>query len=130
MRIGTWNLGGRWSSDHAHVLAELDCDLWLLTEVRPRVVLEGYHQHLTTAPMSESRHWAGISTGSTRWCPASSPPASLTVSLPVSLPVSRYQSATSRRPLTSFGVSRTQSGRGPLGQLCSARTCSGTCSSR
>lgn len=60
MRIGTWNLEGRWSSDHAQVLADLDCDLWLLTEVRPRVVLEGYHQHLTAALMDDARHWAGV----------------------------------------------------------------------
>lgn len=60
MRIGTWNLEGRWSTDHARVLADLDCDLWLLTEVRPRVVLEGYDQHLTAALMDDVRHWAGI----------------------------------------------------------------------
>jgi hypothetical protein len=60
MRIGTWNLEGGWSSDHTHALAAAACDLWLLTEVRPRVTMDGYHQHLTTATTQDGAHWAGI----------------------------------------------------------------------
>lgn len=60
MRIGTWGLAGRWSSEHAEVLADLDCDVWLLSQVRPRVTAEGYHQHLSAGLMGGTNHWAGI----------------------------------------------------------------------
>jgi endonuclease/exonuclease/phosphatase family protein len=33
VRIGTWNLEGRWSAAHRQLLDEEDCDAWLLTEV-------------------------------------------------------------------------------------------------
>lgn len=32
MRIGTWNLAGRWSPDHRDHLLGADCDVWLPTE--------------------------------------------------------------------------------------------------
>ena len=38
MRIGTWNLEGKWSPDHEAVLLHLNCDVLLLTE--PPVVME------------------------------------------------------------------------------------------
>ena len=60
MRIGTWNLEGRWSADHARAMAEASCDIWLLTAVRPRVSLEGYHQHLNDTLIAEGNHWAGL----------------------------------------------------------------------
>lgn len=60
MRIGTWNLEGRWSADHARAMAGARCDVWLLTAIRPRVSLEGYHQHLATALIAEGNHWAGL----------------------------------------------------------------------
>lgn len=62
MRVGVWNLEGSWSADHAHLLAAAECDVWLLTDVRPRVTLEGYHQHLSAAAHDGGRHWAGILT--------------------------------------------------------------------
>jgi hypothetical protein len=36
VRIGTWNLEGRWWPDHLHLLEAAGCDLWLLTEVPRR----------------------------------------------------------------------------------------------
>ena len=42
MRIGTWNLAGRWSAHHAGLLLAADCDVWLLTEVNERTTLPGY----------------------------------------------------------------------------------------
>lgn len=63
MRIGTWNLAGRWTAAHCALLLEQGCDVWLLTEVREDVVLAGFQRHLTTCLMVEqapSRHWAGV----------------------------------------------------------------------
>lgn len=37
VRIGTWNLDARASRDHRRVLDDLDCDVWLLTEVPPEM---------------------------------------------------------------------------------------------
>ena len=33
LRIGTWNLEGRWTADHLAFMVDLDCDVWLVTEV-------------------------------------------------------------------------------------------------
>lgn len=41
MRIGTWNLAGRWSTRHRALLEEADCDVWLLTEVPAAFELDG-----------------------------------------------------------------------------------------
>lgn len=60
MRIGTWNLAGRWSGQHARLLADLDCDVLLLTEVRRDVEQVPYHRHLTQADMATRRAWAGV----------------------------------------------------------------------
>jgi len=60
VRIGTWNLAGRWSPAHLDVLVAQDCDVWLLTEVRADTALPGYHSHVTTAQMARRRHWAGV----------------------------------------------------------------------
>ena len=60
MRIGTWNLAGRWSDAHLALLLEADCDVWLLTEVSERTSLPGYALHLTQARMAARRRWAGI----------------------------------------------------------------------
>lgn len=60
MRIGTWNLEGKWTPDHEGVLLHLDCDVLLLTE--PPVVVEvgGYESHRTSRLMSPTKHWAAI----------------------------------------------------------------------
>lgn len=60
MRIGTWNLAGRWSMDHARVIEDADCDIWLLTDVPARVSASGYHQHLSVGRRGPSAHWSGI----------------------------------------------------------------------
>ena len=59
-RIGTWNLEGRWSPAHALLLAALDCDVLLLTEVRRDVDLPPYHGSLGHADMANGRAWAAV----------------------------------------------------------------------
>lgn len=60
LRIGTWNLAGRWSDRHKAALAEADCDVWLLTEVRSDTALDGYQRHYSADRMAKDRHWAGL----------------------------------------------------------------------
>ena len=60
MRIGTWNLAGRWDARHLRLLTGQECDVWLLTEVRADVSLPGFSSHVTAGRMAARRHWAGI----------------------------------------------------------------------
>lgn len=60
MRIGTWNIAGRWSEHHQSLVADADCDVWLLTEVNERTELPGYALHLSEARMAPRRRWAGV----------------------------------------------------------------------
>jgi len=60
MRIGTWNLAGRWSPAHERLLESQDCDVWLLTEVSLQVELAGYGQHRTSGLMARGRAWAAV----------------------------------------------------------------------
>jgi len=60
MRIGTWNLEGRWTDAHRLLIEAMDCDIWLLTEVSERLSMDGYHLHRSKALMAQKRHWAGI----------------------------------------------------------------------
>lgn len=60
MRIGTWNIAGRWSDAHARLIEEADCDVWLLTEVSERVALPTHELHLSTAIMAPKRRWAAV----------------------------------------------------------------------
>lgn len=60
MRIGTWNLAGRWDPRHRRLLESADCDVWLLTEVREGVALEGYAAQTTKARMRKSVAWASV----------------------------------------------------------------------
>jgi endonuclease/exonuclease/phosphatase family metal-dependent hydrolase len=60
VRIGTWNLAGKWSDDHRTLMIEADCDVWLLTEVAERTRLPGYATHLSASQMAARRRWAGI----------------------------------------------------------------------
>ena len=60
VRVGTWNLEGRWSEAHRELLAAQECDVWLLTEVRDDTSLPGFGSHFTVARMGERRHWAGV----------------------------------------------------------------------
>ncbi len=60
VRIGTWNLAGRWSDDHLAFVTDLRCDVLLLTEVSDRVDLPGMDGYLSQRQMARRRHWAGI----------------------------------------------------------------------
>lgn len=60
LRIGTWNLAGRWDARHAALLLDADCDVWLLTEVREDVALPGYFSHATVENMAPRRAWAQV----------------------------------------------------------------------
>ncbi|TIC85683.1 endonuclease/exonuclease/phosphatase family protein [Nocardioides sp. GY 10127] len=60
MRIGTWNLAGRWGDAHLRLLESLACDVLLLTEVSERVEVPGMHRHLTRGVMAPRRRWAGV----------------------------------------------------------------------
>lgn len=58
--MGTWNLAGRWSPDHAAFLQAADCDVWLLTEVSEQTAVRGSALHLSEESMAQGRRWAGI----------------------------------------------------------------------
>jgi hypothetical protein len=82
VRIGTWNLEGRWGGQHERLLLAQDCDAWLLTEVRETTHLEGYDLHLGTAVMSGRKRWAAVATRGLDVSPLPDPhPASAAVDL-------------------------------------------------
>lgn len=60
MRIGTWNMQGRWDSRHQELLQSHNCDVWLLTEVSDRVELPGCVMRRTSAQMAPRRRWAAV----------------------------------------------------------------------
>ena len=60
LRIGTWNLAGRWDLRHASLLGAADCDVWLLTEVPEKLDLPGYASHRTEEHMQPHRAWARV----------------------------------------------------------------------
>lgn len=60
MRIGTWNIAGRWSEHHAALLAGADCDVWLLTEANERTSLPGFELHASEMLMAPRRRWAAV----------------------------------------------------------------------
>lgn len=62
MRIGTWNLDGEWSDQHAAVLTSLACDVLLLTECPSEASLPSHGSHATAARMTGAKrpHWAAI----------------------------------------------------------------------
>lgn len=60
MRIGTWNLDGKWTSAHERLVVAAACEVWLLTEVADRTALPDYHRHLTQSEMLTGKRWAGI----------------------------------------------------------------------
>ncbi len=59
MRIGTWNLEGRWSANHSQLLKKEACDIWLLTEVPTAFGLDGGALY-RSAPMTETKSWAAV----------------------------------------------------------------------
>lgn len=52
MRLGTWNLAGRWDARHLTLIEAMDYDVLLLTEVSERVELPGYDLHLADLVMA------------------------------------------------------------------------------
>lgn len=60
MRIGTWNLEGKWSSEHLALLRAQECDVWLLTEIHTQASIPGMAAHRTASPMGPMKTWAGI----------------------------------------------------------------------
>ena len=60
IRIGTWNLEGKWSEDHSAVITSLDCSVWMLTEVPATFTLTGFNVHLGETPMGPDKRWAGV----------------------------------------------------------------------
>lgn len=60
MRIGTWNLEGRWSSAHRDLLQQQSCDVWLLTEVPKDLSLGAAQIHHTTERMGPRKYWAAV----------------------------------------------------------------------
>ena len=64
MRIGTWNLDGKWRDDHLAVIRELDCDVLLLTEVERSTRIPGMDLHASSLEMTPGRWWAAIASRS------------------------------------------------------------------
>jgi hypothetical protein len=62
LRIGTWNLQGRWSPAHTAMLERHECDVWLLTEVNNDLELSGFHAHRSAALMAARRCWSAVLT--------------------------------------------------------------------
>ena len=65
VRVGTWNLDGKWSSSHQALLAGAQCDIWLLTEISPKACssqarMGDYHCHFSKGVMARNQHWAAI----------------------------------------------------------------------
>ena len=60
MRIGTWNLAGRWSLAHQSLLGDAECDVWLLTEVPPAFSLPGGDLSRSEPMTATGRSWAAV----------------------------------------------------------------------
>ena len=60
VRIGTWNLEGKWSPQHRELLEREGCDVWLLTEIHIDAAIAGMHVHRTGELMGPQKSWAAI----------------------------------------------------------------------
>lgn len=60
VRIGTWNLEGKWSPEHLALLDREACDVWLLTEVHIDAAVPGMQIHRTAELMGPRKTWAAI----------------------------------------------------------------------
>jgi hypothetical protein len=60
VRIGTWNLQGRWDQRHIDHIQAMCCDILLLTEVAHRVELPGTRIHASGMRMAPRRSWAAV----------------------------------------------------------------------
>jgi len=59
MRIGTWNLEGRWSAAHAAFMEQAGCDVWLLSIVQDAFALEGGETARSEA-MGDDVSWSAV----------------------------------------------------------------------
>jgi hypothetical protein len=62
VRIGTWNLQGRWDQRHIEHIQAMSCDVLLLTEVPEKVELPATKIHASVMRMAPRRHWAAVAT--------------------------------------------------------------------
>jgi hypothetical protein len=60
VRIGTWTLEGKWSSDHLALLKEQECVVWLLNEVPSEVSIPDTTAHRTSHALCPGKGWAAI----------------------------------------------------------------------
>ena len=60
VRIGTWNLDARASRDHIRILEDLDCDVWLLTEVAHELVDDERVVAVSPARMGRGQRFACV----------------------------------------------------------------------
>lgn len=60
VRIGTWNLQGRWDERHLGVLTAMRCEVLLLTDVSERVSVPAATLHATELRMAARRYWAAV----------------------------------------------------------------------
>jgi endonuclease/exonuclease/phosphatase family metal-dependent hydrolase len=60
VRIGTWNLQGRWDQRHLDHIQAMRCDVLLLTEVSDKVELPAANIHPSVMRMAPRRYWAAI----------------------------------------------------------------------
>ncbi len=76
MRIGTWNLAGRWSR-HQEFLQDQKCDAWLLTEVPDAATIDG-GELARSEIMRARKSWAAVWGGQTLVpCPSPHPAAAV-----------------------------------------------------
>lgn len=60
VRVGTWNLDGRWDARCEAALARLSGDVWLLTELPDDAALPGFRVYPSAAPLVAGRHWSAV----------------------------------------------------------------------
>jgi hypothetical protein len=76
VRVGTWNLAGRWSDAHETLLREQHCDVWLLTEVSDRMQLTDWNWSRSKAQLAPKRRWAAVMSTAPLECQDDPHPAS------------------------------------------------------
>jgi hypothetical protein len=65
IRIGTWNIQGRWTHLHRDLLTGQSADLWLLTEVNSKIlgshgIVTDFYCHTSGNYMQKNRHWSAV----------------------------------------------------------------------
>ncbi|MEO6753333.1 MAG: endonuclease/exonuclease/phosphatase family protein [Chthoniobacteraceae bacterium] len=79
MKIGTWNLDGRWSADQRQLIEKESCDVWLLTEVPKKFTLDG-GDVFRSMEMTKDKAWAAVwSNGNSAPSPSPHPAAATVV---------------------------------------------------